>query len=304
MQTDITQSNMIKTLLGPMRIPFLVLTPACVVLGLASAVYTGSGINILYFILALIGAISAHISVNAFNEYFDFKSGLDAHTQRTPFSGGSGTLQENPKAADMTLNLAYATLAITAVIGIYFFFETGWEILPLGILGLIVIIAYTPWFARLPIVSLLSPGVAFGTLMVMGTDFVLTGNYSWTAFFASLIPFFLVNDLLLLNQFPDVEADAKVGRRNYPIVIGRQKSSLIFGSFLFLADASIVIGVWLGYLPLWSLLGLLNLILAFPVALDAYRHADDIEKLIPTLGKNVLINILTPILVAIGLFIG
>lgn len=304
MQTDASQSTPIKMLLGPMRVPFLILTPACVTLGLASAVYSVGKVNPLYFILALIGAISAHISVNAFNEYFDFKSGLDTRTKRTPFSGGSGTLQAEPKASDMTLNLAYGTLAITAVIGIYFFFETGWEILPLGILGLLIIVAYTPWFAHSPFISLISPGLAFGTLMVMGTDFALTRSYSWAAFFASLVPFFLVNNLLLLNQFPDVEADITVGRRNYPIVIGRQKSSLIFGVFLFLADASILAGVLLGYLPLWSLLGLLNLILAIPVAIGAYQNANNIEKLIPILGQNVLINILTPILVAIGLFIG
>ena len=287
-----------------MRVPFLVLTPACVILGLGTAIWTTGNIKILDFFLALVGAIYAHISVNAFNEYFDFKSGLDARTHRTPFSGGSGTLQAQPESAAMTLNLAYLSLAITAVIGLYFFYERGWQILPLGLLGLFVIIAYTPWFARLPIISLLTPGLAFGTLMVMGTDFVLTGSYSWTAFFASLIPFFLVNNLLLLNQFPDVEADASIGRRNYPIIIGRKKSSLIFGAFLFLADASLVVGVLLGYLPTWSLLGLLNLVLVVPVALGAYRYADDIEKLIPILGQNVLINILTPLLVAIGLFIG
>ena len=46
--------------------------------------------------LVLIGAVSAHISVNTFNEYFDFLSGLDAKTVKTPFSGGSGALVENP----------------------------------------------------------------------------------------------------------------------------------------------------------------------------------------------------------------
>jgi len=298
------KSNTIKNILGISRAPFLILTPACVLLGLASAVYTVGKINTFYFLLALVGALAAHISVNAFNEYFDFKSGLDSRTRRTPFSGGSGTLQAVPGAEKTALKLAYTSFAITALIGVFFFFQLGWTILPLGVMGLIVIIAYTPWFARLPLVSLLTPGLAFGTLMVMGTDFVLTGEYSWTAFFASLVPFFLVNDLLLLNQFPDVEADSSVGRRNYPIAIGRKKSSLIYGAFLFLADASIVAGVLFGYLPLWSLLGLLNLFLLVPVARDTYSYADDMEKLVPILGQNVLINIATPILVAIGLFIG
>ena len=85
--------------------------------------------------------------------------------------------------------------------------------------------------------------------MVMGTNLVLSGENSWTAFIASLVPFFLVSDLLLLNQFPDVEADQTVGRRNLPIVIGRQISSLVYGAFLLAAYLTIIFGVWFEHLP-------------------------------------------------------
>ncbi len=88
-----------KYILGPMRLPFLILTPACVVLGLATAVWRSGEVSWFRFILALIGAVFAHISVNAFNEYFDLKTGLDYKTERTPFSGGSGTLPERPEFA-------------------------------------------------------------------------------------------------------------------------------------------------------------------------------------------------------------
>ena len=294
----------LKALLGPMRLPFLILTPACVLLGVGTAYWTTGQINFWYALLALIGGVAAHISVNAFNEYFDFKSGLDEKTERTPFSGGSGTLQAQPELARQALGLATVTLAIDAIIGVYFIVIWGWAILPLGLLGLLTIFAYTPWFARTPLVCLIAPGLGFGTFMVMGTDFVLTGEYTWTAFIASLVPFFLVSDLLLLNQFPDVEADRTVGRRHFPIAIGRQKSSLIYAAFLALAYFSIILGVVTGYLPIAALLGLLTVFLAVPVALGVYKNADDIPNLIPLMGKNVLINILTPVLMAIGLFLG
>jgi 1,4-dihydroxy-2-naphthoate octaprenyltransferase len=140
-------------------------------------------------------------------------------------------------------------------------------------------------------------------LMVMGTDFVLTGSYSWAAFWAALVPFFLVNDLLLLNQFPDVEADKQVGRRHYPMVIGRQKSVTLYGVQLALAYLSIIIGVALGFLPWPTLLGLLTIIIAIPTYKGARAYADDMENLIPFLGKNVLINLATPLLMAAGLII-
>lgn len=293
-----------KDLLGPMRLPFLVLPPACVLLGLGTAIWTQGRVNVWHVILAFVGAVAAHISVNALNEYFDFKSGLDAKTKRTPFSGGSGTLPAKPEAVRSALLTGLITLALAGLIGIYFLFVWGLALLPLGALGLIGIFTYTNWITRSPLLCLLAPGLGFGTFMVMGTDFVLTGSYSWTAFIASLVPFFLVSNLLLLNQFPDVEADRSIGRRHYPILLGRQASSLIYNAFLLLTYLSIVAGVLLDYLPLASLLGLLSLPLAIRTGLGAYRHADDLEKLMPHLGANVLLNIVTPILVAIGLFIG
>jgi len=294
----------LKLLLGPMRVPFLILTPACVLLGLGSAVWTGGRVNWLHFAMALVGAVCAHISVNAFNEYFDYKSGLDATTQRTPFSGGSGTLQAREDMAIPALAMSWTTFAITGCIGLCFAFLRGPAILPLGALGLLIVYAYTPLLTRSPFLCLIAPGLGFGPLMVMGVHFALTGVYSWTAFVASLVPFFLVSDLLLLNQFPDVEADRRVGRRHYPIQIGRKASSLIYGAFLASAYLSIVAGVVLGLLPALCLIGLLGSALAVPTGVNAFRHADDIGRLVPSMGMNVLLNLATPVLVAVGLLAG
>jgi 1,4-dihydroxy-2-naphthoate octaprenyltransferase len=280
-------SNM-KGFMGPMRLPFVILTPACVLVGLGTAVWSTGEVNYIYFTLALIGAIAAHISVNAFNEYFDFKSGLDHRTHRTPFSGGSGTLPRRPELARQALSVAIVATIIMALIGLYFLRVRGLSLLPLGALGLLIIIAYTPWFTRHPVLCLIAPGLGFGPMMVMGTDFVLTGGYSWTSFIASLVPFFLVNDLLLLNQFPDIEADQSVGRRHLPIILGRRVSSLIYGTILLLAYLSIVLGVTLGHLPPTSLIGLLTLLIAIPVSISVYRSAESVEKLVPFLGLNVI----------------
>ncbi|MCP4667615.1 MAG: prenyltransferase [Deltaproteobacteria bacterium] len=287
-----------------MRLPFVILTPACVLLGLGTAVWTSGPVRVLHLILALAGAISAHISVNAFNEYFDFKSGLDFRTERTPFSGGSGTLPEKPSLARKALGAAIAAFIVTGLIGGYFLYLRGLLLLPLGALGLFILFAYTPWLAHNALLCLIAPGLGFGTLMVMGTHVVLTGEYSWTAFIASLVPFFLVSDLLLLNQFPDVDADKSIGRRNFPIVIGRRGSSFIYGAFLLSAYLAIVFGVCFDHLPKLSLIGLLTFFIALPVSINAYRYADNIEKLLPSMGLNVMINIATPVLVAIGLLFG
>ena len=226
-------------ILGPMRPPFLILAPACTLAGIGVAFWRMDGqINWWFAVLCILGAVAAHISVNALNEYFDFKSGLDAKTRRTPFSGGSGTLPANPQAAGYAFITGIVGLAVVAAIGAFFTIQRGWGIAPLGLLGMLVIYIYTTWLLKLPFLSLISPGLGFGTLVVMGTDFVLTGSYSLPGFLVSMVPFFLVSNLLLLNQFPDVEADKTINRRHYPITIGRKASAKIFVAFYALAYLS------------------------------------------------------------------
>ena len=292
-----------KSRLGPMRPAFLTLPPVCVLLGLGTAIWEKGSVNPLYVVLALVGALAAHISVNALNEYSDFKTGLDFKTQRTPFSGGSGTLPADPSLAGWALGVGVVALIITALIGVYFLFVWGWALLPLGLAGLVVIAAYTPWATRIPIFCLVAPGLGFGSFMVIGTHVALTGSYAWSAVIASFVPFFLVSDLLLLNQFPDVEADRGIGRRHLPIVIGRRKSSLVYGAFLLGAFIAIVVGVVTGQFPALSLIGLAALALAVPVFLKVWRNADDIPALVPAMGQNVLLTLVTPVLVAVGLLV-
>ena len=292
-----------KALLGPIRLPFLILTPACVLLGIGAAFHQSGRVDLLQAVIVLIGAIAAHISVNALNEYFDFRSGLDLRTQRTPFSGGSGTLAAQPAMAPKALATGLVAMAVTGAVGLYFVVVRGAALLPLGVAGMLIIAAYTPWLTRYPLLCLVAPGLGFGTFMVMGTSFALTGQYSWTAFVVSLVPFFLVNNLLLLNQFPDVEADRSIGRKHFPILIGRRASSRIYITFLILTYTAIAGGVVANLLPILALQGILTIPLAVGAGRGAHRRADDISSLVPFMVQNVLLNILTPVLVGVGLLL-
>lgn len=293
-----------KPLLGTMRLPFVILAPACVLVGLGTAYWQTGHVNWFYSVLALIAGISAHISVNAFNEYFDFKTDLDARTQKTPFSGGSGTLQAHPELANGALVISWVTLAISALIGLYFASVWGWWVILFGIVGLILLYGYTAWMVYQPALCLIAPGLGFGPLMVLSTHFALTGTFTWQALIASLVPFFLVSNLLLLNQFPDVEADRSIGRRHYPILLGRIVSGYIYIGFLIATYLVIAMGVFFGLLPRFSLLAMLTVILAVQVIRNVLANSENVPALIPSLGQNVIINLLTPVLLAIGLFIG
>jgi len=293
-----------KQLFGPMRPPFLILAPACALVGLGTAYVQTKHINWFYFLLAAIAAVLAHVSVNAFNEYFDYKSEVDTRTQRTPFSGGSGTLQAHPELSNATLTLSWTSLLIVGLIGLYFCSIWGWQALPIGIMGLVLLYGYTAWMVYQPVLCLIAPGLGFGPLIVLSVHFALTGTFTWQALITSFVPFFLVSNLLLLNQFPDVEADQSVGRKHFPILVGRKVSGYIYIAFLIAAYLVVILGVLFGVMPRFSLLALLTLVFAVQIIRNVLANSENIPGLIPAMGQNVIVNLLTPVLLAIGLFIG
>lgn len=295
----------VTSLIGPSRPNFLTLTPACVFLGYAASVATaGAAVRLADALVVLAGALLAHASVNLLNEFEDFRSGLDFNTVRTPFSGGSGTLPMNPAIAVPTFYAGLAALAGTALIGLYLVSRAGAGLLPVGLAGLVIVGAYSPWITRRPLICLMAPGVAFGPLMVMGTVYVLTGRYTMTGLLVSFTPLFLVSGLLLINQFPDLEPDRDVGRRHLPIVIGRKASARVFTVMIVGAYVPIAAGVMGGLLPLVAGLGLLPLPLALVVAGGALHHAEDVSALTPFLGLNVAAIMSTIVLLGIGLLLG
>ena len=81
----------LKVWLLETRPQFLLLSVVLVLLGTAISWHEGY-FDLLKFVLTLIGLLLAHSSVNILNDYFDYKSGIDLETTRTPFSGGSGIL--------------------------------------------------------------------------------------------------------------------------------------------------------------------------------------------------------------------
>ncbi len=290
---------------GVVRLPFLSLAIACVGVGASIACWkTGdvaSNIDWPLLLLVMIGAISAHMSVNALNEYKDFNSGLDLQTIKTPFSGGSGTLPNAPDFLNMAKYIGFGTFLLTASLGLYFVYLKGFGLLWAGIPGILLVAAYTPHITRNPFWSLVSSGLGFGPAMVMGTEFVLSGSYSWSGFLASMTVFFLINNLLLINQFPDIEADRSVGRKNILILWGPEKVKAVIALFFVLAYAILITATTTHMLPFYAVAGLITIPLAVSISYGLRKHGTNIQPLIPYMGVNVIVCLMTPVLIASGI---
>lgn len=297
-----------KTLLRSSRPPFLLLSIVMVLLGTALAYYQGHASGAFVFdgtLLAvlLLAAVLAHASVNLLNEYHDFKSGLDLLTTQTPFSGGSGALPANPGMVKWVGLAGWLTLTGTLLLGALLIWLKGWMLLPLGIVGILLVVAYTPLITRWPWLCLVAPGLGFGPVMVLGSYFVWLGELNWQALAVALVPFLLVNNLLLLNQFPDQQADKQVGRHNLLLHLGANAAAGVFVLFYALAFLLVMGVAVFSDLPIALLAAWLWLPLAVKMVKIVSQQRQNPHKLTPALGMNVIINLLLPLTLALVLVV-
>jgi 1,4-dihydroxy-2-naphthoate octaprenyltransferase len=286
-------------LLGVARPNFLLLPPICVSLGIATAYVEGATVQTASLVVALIGAIAAHVAVNALNEYADFSSGLDLRTNKTTFSGGSGTLVARPDLALGARALGYAAVFVTVICGFWLVWSVGSGVLVFGVLGLALLLAYTGPLLRYRWLVLIAPGLGFGPLMILGSHYVAAQSLAPLAIAASLLVFFLVNNLLLLNQFPDREADVLVGRDNL-VIHDVALAARVYGLFVLAAAACVVA---MAYWQPFAVAALLPLGLTIKAWRSAANFNGDVAPLLPAMGMNVAATLLSPLLATLGLLV-
>ncbi|MGM0554527.1 MAG: prenyltransferase [Pseudomonadota bacterium] len=296
------QEMYLREVIRASRPSFLLLTPLCVLLGAGTAFATQGSIDPWRLALILTGALLAHAAVNLFNEFEDFRSGLDLQTRRTPFSGGSGALPAQPEAAPWVHFGAWVSIGMVVGIGLFLVIEAGPGLLALGLVGLMLILGYSSWITRSPLPCLVAPGLGVA-LMVPGTHYALVGSFALEPFLAALVPLFLGSALLLLNQFPDVEPDRLAQRRHLPIVLGRRRAADVFAVLIAAAYISLALSVLGGGLPAGATAGLLSLPFGMLVALRVRHHATNPNALVPWMGGNVAATLVTLALVGTGLLL-
>ena len=136
------------------------------------------------------------------NEVSDFRTGIDLETERTPFSGGSGTLPAGGMGSRTALVFGLVCSGIGLVIGLWFLWKVGWILLPIILAGAVAVLAYTDLLARIGIGEI-AAGFGLGAGPVIGAALVQGGGWSNAAAAASIPAFFMTFNLLLLNEFPD-----------------------------------------------------------------------------------------------------
>ena len=281
------------------RANFLPLTVVIVLTGLCAAWYAHGAFNLVNGILVLIGAVLTHASVNAFNNYFDYRSRIDERTMKTPFSGGVDVIVRGQMKPTAAFSVALGCLVGAGLIGIYFVAQMTYLLMPMILYGAFVIVFYTPLLSRIHAISEIIAGLGFG-LIGLGTYAIQAGviDNSGIAIFVPIT--ILVALLLFLNEFPDAEVDKLAGRRHTVILIGKKRSSWVYAIFLGATYVSIILSAVTRAAPLMTLIALVTTPLAYKAARIALRNYERIPELVPALGLNVIVILSTISLLGLG----
>lgn len=276
---------------------FLLGSVALAFLG-ASIAWADGSFRLYDVALAFLGLLLWQLSVQVLNDYFDYRTGIDLKTQRTPFSGGSGVLPAQLLKPGTVLGVGVLSFVLALPIWVYFLLEKGMLLLPVLAVGAACVLLYTPVLTRWKVPEVFS-GIGLGGLPVLAFYFVQTGGYAMGAVVAAVASAVLMLNVHLLFELPDVEADRAGGRKTLPAVLGTRKAS-----WLYLASSAVYY-VWviswtvLRIMPEAALLSLLTMPLAVLVtkgALD-YRGPGSAAQV---LWLGAATYFLTVVLLALG----
>jgi 1,4-dihydroxy-2-naphthoate polyprenyltransferase len=219
------------------------------------------------FLAGLAGVACAVVGVEAFNEYFDARMGTDRVFNPVDL----------PPVADSVLWLGVAAFACALLIAVGLTLRTGWPILAFAALGGAAAIFYEAPPVRWVYRGLGEAAIAvsYGPAMVLGSLFLQVHAVSAGAFWASLVPGFLIMALAVANAIPDFHQDRLVGKRNLVVRLGRRGGVRLYVALGAAAMLIATVGVLRGEFPA----GCLATILALPLLiLSALRARTTYES--------------------------
>jgi 1,4-dihydroxy-2-naphthoate octaprenyltransferase len=297
--------NNIKLWLAAIRAPFFTASLIPVLVGAALSNRYGKFhfINLLFGLLIL---ISCQAGANLINDYFDAAGSDRINNSPTPFSGGSRLIQQGRLSRSSYYKGAIifycAALTMIAVLTIIYRHP---GILLLGISGIVIGIVYSArktcgmgrgW-------GELAVGMGFGPLATAGSFLLQTNYLQPEAFLAGIPVGFLVMGILILNEFPDLEADRAVGKRNWIVRAGGGvKGVWIYLVVISLAYFTLVAGVFGGFFPAGILVSWSTIPLAVWILLKIKQYHGNVPEIIPALAGNIGLHFITGILITIGLW--
>ena len=234
------------------------------------------GFSLTMGLLAVFGVMVGHLSINLFDDYFDYKVKKSDYRIQMQHQGMRARISKckyltSGKATLKQLLIACFAFGATALIaGFVIYLYRGHVILVLAAITGILGISYSGAPLRLSYRGLgeILIGIMFGPLLMVGVFYAACGVFDGAVLFVSVPVGLLVANIIYTHSIMDYEPDKAVGKMTFAVLLKNKHLMLYCLLFLLLLTYIVLIGgVVSGYLSSYYLLSLLTM----PMAFSLYR---------------------------------
>ena len=216
--------------------------------------------SILKFILFLLACMLIQAATNLFNEYYDYKYGLD----KIDSEGISGSIVKGNLSPREVMVGALILYSLAFILGLILTFMTSLYVLLVGLVCMLAGYFYTGGkypIAYSPFGEVVS-GFFMGTIIIALSFYFQTEYVNADIIVVSLPLFIMIGAILLANNIRDLDNDKESGRRTYAILVGRNNAiKTLASSFVVVYLLNIVFAV-IKYVSWYNLLALVTIPLA------------------------------------------
>lgn len=299
----------LKAWIEAMRLRTLPVSIAGVLAGCAVAIMYDS-FRLAPALICLFFALGAQIVSNFANEYYDFKSGIDS-------KGREGFRRGVTEGDISPLSMKYATyglLALTSMLGCSLIYWGGWWLLPVGILIALFALGYStgPWPLSHHGLGDLAVIIFFGIVPVTLTAWLQCGSWTlryagagpelWTtALLIGIAAGLLAANVLIVNNYRDMEADRAVDKRTTAVIFGRRIMGYIYLLILCVAPCIMALAVWRLNHTLWTARAWIIFLVIAPLYYRRLKRSQG-SQLNPLLGATARLMLLEILLLLLDSF--
>lgn len=275
-------------------------TFAPVILGTVIALFD-TNINWLMFMAMMIACLALQIATNLFNEYYDFKRGLDTADS---VGIGGGIVRHGLKPRNV-LTVALLLYVVAALIGVYICMNSSWWLVAIGLFGMAVGYLYTGGpipIAYTPFGELFS-GALMGTGFVLISYFIQANTITLSSVLISIPIGILVGAINMSNNIRDIDEDTKGGRKTLAILLGREKGITVLAVAFVISYLWIIALVIMGQISPWALVVLLSIKKPISAIQGFKKGATEPRFMKVAMKSTAITNTLFALLLSLGLFI-
>jgi 1,4-dihydroxy-2-naphthoate octaprenyltransferase len=279
------------------RPPFHIVGLLPFLLGTFLAYRIAGAFNLEVFILGVAGVMLIMLSTHHAGEYFDQKEDtIASRLHKNQFAGGTRVLIEGkipPRVARWTSIIAFLIAFVIGIV-LQFVYWTGPYTLMLGCLGALPGFFYSTEPIRLVKrgVGEMFIGFCYGWLPVASSYYIQTAAIAPIIHWLWLPIGFSIFNVILLNEFPDYEADMAAGKKNLLYRIGEQNGKVVYIIFNLLTCLTMLaspgFGVPLKIIYFYLPFAAIALFIVYQMLTNRHEDAKRLEILC---GLNIVVNV-------------